>query len=104
MKKYLRKDAFIRRDVPVETDVRILAAAAFRQQTRLRHRKIERMIFSGAAAAALLAAFGIFLHPGLGKTDLSTLADWTDIEQENYNLAGELMLGGSAIEYTDTLS
>ena len=107
MKKYLKLDALTRAEVPRELDLRILAAGKLRQGALLRRRRKLRFVFSGAAAAAAFAvALGLCLMPetqdfrkisGEEYARLAALSDWTDVEQETYNLSGEISWGSTSV-------
>ena len=104
MKKYLKLESLTAKEVPQDLDLRILAAGKLRAGTTGKRRKRLRWTISTAAAAAgLLIAAGIcFVQPEAvfqqkismeEYSHLMAMTDWTDIEQENYNLSGEINCG-----------
>ncbi|MBR7103928.1 MAG: hypothetical protein IKC65_03210 [Lentisphaeria bacterium] len=107
MKKYLKLDALTKAEVPRELDLRILAAGKLRQGALLQRRRKLRFVFSGAAAAAAFAvALGLCLMPqnqdfrDVSREEyakLAALSDWTSVEQENYNLSGEIFWGSTSV-------
>lgn len=108
MKKYLKLDALTQAEVPRELDLRILAAGKLRQGALLRRRRRMRFVFSGvAAAAAFSVALGLCLMPETQEfrkiskeeyANLTALSDWTAVEQENYNLSGEISWGSTSVK------
>lgn len=103
MKELEHYESLIRREVPAALDRRILAAARL-EAKKLRFRRLfRRCSFTGAAAAALLVASGIFwFQPAANDAraaenrELLALSDWSKVEQENYNLNFELYCGRQA--------
>ena len=113
MKKYLKLKSLTVREVPQELDLRIIAAARLRQGSGQARRKFLRWTISAAAAAAgVFIAIGICFsqvdtgfNPKLTQEEyarLMAMTDWTDIEQENFNLTGEITCGTkSVVELAD---
>ena len=103
-----RFESLTARDVPRELDCRILAAAA-QEARRIRHRRIFRItgFWSGAAAAAagVLIGVAVFQHPqprpepraAGAAPELLALADWSTLEQDNFNLSFELDSGNLSV-------
>lgn len=93
MKKLLRSQGLIRRDVPEELDRRILLHAALEASRRRRTRRWRFVgAFSGMAAAAA-AALMVFLPSHMDSAELLELGDWTSLEQEGFNLDSQLNCG-----------
>ncbi len=106
MKTNLRYQALVGRDVPEALDRRILNAAAVRARMVRRRRIFHRVFGVGlAAAAGLLIAGALHLFPGAAvsernsapSSELLALNDWSELEQENYNLSFELYCGRQAV-------
>lgn len=107
MKKYLKLESLIRAEVPQDLDLRILAAAKMRRGASLRRRKLRLVLSGTAAAAAVCIAAGLSFMPQTRQnsknisseeySSLMAMADWTNIEQENYNLSGEINSGSSQL-------
>ena len=107
MKKHLKLERLVSREVPRELDLRILAAARLRQGAVLRRKRRLRLIFSSSAAAAMLCiAAGVHMLPEqqdfkkISKEEYSSLAamtDWSAVEQENFNLSIEMSFGSPQI-------
>lgn len=83
-----------RQEVPAALSAQVRALAG--SQTRFR-RRFRAMVkyFPVAAAAMLLLGFGVFFFarqepPRPADGNLLSLADWSKLEQESYNLSFEL--------------
>lgn|GEM_PF-5755137 len=97
--KLLRSPGQLYREVPEALDRRILLAGALeaaRRRSRRRWRLAGAM--SGMAAAVAVAAAMLWLPetsprattPSLSGRELLEISDWTNFEQENYNLCSQL--------------
>ncbi len=95
------------REVPAALDRKILAAAAFKARAaRFRRMWIHCSVSAGAAAAALLVAGTVFLFPDANHpatptksvhNELLALNDWSELEQESFNLSFELYSGRQSV-------
>lgn len=104
MKNLKRFKELTERDVPSALDRRILAAASAKARSRHRRRLwLHRGIPTAAAAAALLIGAGIWLLPDQTNAttgsnhDLLALSDWSEMEQNTYNLSFEIYTGRQAV-------
>lgn len=108
MKDFDRFDVLIHADPPAELDGRILAAATARARDIARRRLLwGRAIWSLVSAAAVVATVGIIWIQHFESTsargekarteELLALADWSKLEQENYNLYFSLNSGAQAV-------
>ena len=98
MKKFLKIESLTQLDPPKELDRRILVAAQSASVRRRWQRRMRRVL--SAAAALLLIGGGVLLAPrragsaaaGLrpDREQLLAMADWSNVEQDVYNLSGEL--------------
>lgn len=96
-------------DVPEALDRRIMAAAAHKAKAMRFRRSLVHCVFTAAAsAAALLIAGTVFLFPEAYHGELAQptksvdselleLANWSDLEQESYNLSFELYSGRQSL-------
>ncbi len=105
MKELKRFQTLCERDVPLEIDRRILAAAAAAAAKSRFRRALRRWCLSvTVVAAAFLVGGTIVLFPGAGhvpektpapvpNAELLAMSDWTGIEQEGFNLCFQLYAG-----------
>jgi len=93
------------RDVPPELDARIIGAAKHRAAQLHRRRLLLRRVTPLAAAALLLVSVAvIFMRPGdasakrLTGSELLSLTDWSEVEQQSYNLSMDVYSGEIATD------
>jgi len=105
-----RISEMINLDPPAELNRRILAAAS--QQAKhnaFRQRIWGRVLWTAAAAAAVVVtACGVWLsvpeaeipesRSALDRQELNALADWSQLEQESYNLSISMNSGLDAVQ------
>jgi len=108
MKKRVPIDDLSLHDVPEELDRKILLTAAFRARRQQQRRQFRRI--AAAAAAVLFVSGSAFLgyrahsvrmpeepEPQLlSQSELLRLGDWSELEQENYNLGLQIDSGRQA--------
>lgn len=97
-------------DPPSELNRRILAVASLHaKRNQFRKKLWERVLWSAAAAAAVVVtACGIWFYTPeaepsvpqgtLDRNELSALADWSQVEQESYNLSISMNSGLDAVQ------
>ncbi len=97
-------------DPPAELNRRILAAASLHaKHNAFRKRIWGRALWTAAAAAAVVVtACGVWFYTpeteapvdrgSLDRNELNALADWTQVEQESYNLSISMNSGLEAVQ------